>query len=282
MSKIISIQGLSHTYGQEDVLDQINLSIELGEIFGLLGPTGAGKTTLINILTGQLKQTKGSVKVFGKETAVLVQKDYEAFGMVLDNSGLYKRLSCYDNLKLFTKIYNLSTEKIEKVLVKVGLIDAKKTLAGHLSKGMKQRLALARAIIHEPKILFLDEPTSGLDPSTIKEIHKLILELRDKGTTIFLTTHNMAEATDLCDHVGLLNNGKLVEYGHPTIICQRYNHQNNVIIQLNSGEVKTLPNNIKAADIIGDYFRNGLVKTIHSSEPNLETVFIELTGRKFE
>lgn len=282
MSKIIDIQELSHAFDQVNVLDQINLNIEEGEIFGLLGPTGAGKTTLINILTGQLKQTQGSVKVFDKETAALVQKDYEAFGMVLDNSGLYKRLSSYDNLKLFTKIYKLPVENIDKVLIKVGLIEAKKTLAGNLSKGMKQRLALARAIIHEPKILFLDEPTSGLDPSTIKEIHKLICELRDKGTTIFLTTHNMVEATDLCDHVGLLNNGKIVEYGHPTMICQRYNHQNNVMIQLISGEMKTLPNNIDAADIIGNYFRHGLIKTIHSSEPNLETVFIELTGRKFE
>jgi ABC-2 type transport system ATP-binding protein len=282
MSRIINIQEVSHSYVKEKVLNQIDLSIQEGEIFGLLGPTGAGKTTLINILTGQLKQTQGSVKVFEKETSELVQKDYEAFGMVLDNSGLYKRLSCYDNLKLFTKIYKLPTVTIDRVLTKVGLLDARKTLAGNLSRGMKQRLALARAIIHEPKILFLDEPTSGLDPSTIKEIHKLILELREKGTTIFLTTHNMVEATDLCDYVGLLNNGKIVEYGHPITICQRYDYQNNVTIQLNNGDIKTLPNNVKAADTIGDYFRNGMIKTIHSSEPNLETVFIELTGRKFE
>lgn len=282
MSKIIEIQQLCHSYGQENVLDQIDLGIDEGEIFGLLGPTGAGKTTLINILTGQLKETQGSVKVFGKETTQLKQSDYEAFGMVLDNSGLYKRLTCYDNLKLFTKIYHLPIETIDKVLIKVGLIEAKKTLAGNLSKGMKQRLALARAILHEPKILFLDEPTSGLDPSTIKEIHKLILSLRDKGTTIFLTTHNMVEATDLCDYVGLLNQGKIVEYGSPVTICQRYDHQNNVIIQLIDGAIETLPNCIEAADTIGDYFRHRRVKTIHSSEPNLETVFIELTGRKFE
>lgn len=282
MAKIIEIKLLSHSYGQENVLDQIDLGIEEGEIFGLLGPTGAGKTTLINILTGQLKQTEGSVIVFGKETTELMQKDFEAFGMVLDNSGLYKRLSCYDNLKLFTKIYHLPIERIDKVLIKVGLIEAKKTLAGNLSKGMKQRLALARAIIHAPKLLFLDEPTSGLDPSTIKEIHKLILELREKGTTIFLTTHNMVEATNLCDYVGLLNDGNIVEYGPPITICNRYNHQNSVTIELNNGEVKTLPNSSIVADKIGDYFRNGRIKTIHSSEPNLETVFIELTGRKFE
>lgn len=282
MNHIIDINQLSHSFSIDQVLNRINLSIKEGEIFGLLGPTGAGKTTLINILTGQLKQTKGSAKIFGKETSELIQKDYEAFGMVLDNSGLYKRLSCYDNLKLFTKIYNISLERIDKVLTNVGLLKAKNTLGGNLSKGMKQRLTLARAILHEPKILFLDEPTSGLDPSTIKEIHQLILDLKDQGTTICLTTHNMEEATKLCDNVGLLNNGNIIEYGQPKVICQKYNHQNNVVIQLMSGEMKTLVNSMKSADEIGNYFREGKIKTIHSTEPNLETVFIELTGRKFE
>ena len=278
----INTEKITHAFKSTKVLNEIDLTISDGEVFGLLGPTGAGKTTLINILTGQLQQTEGVAKLLGKDTRKLEQKDYEAVGMVLDHPGQYERLSCYNNLKIFVKIYGLSKDKIEEVLRKVGLWEVRKTLAVNLSKGMKQRLSLARAILHEPKVLFLDEPTSGLDPSTVREIHRLILEEKEKGATIFLTTHNMDEATKLCDHVALLHEGRIVEYGHPLEVCERYNHQNKIQLILNNGESISLSNDVTSADEISDYFRKNLVKTIHSSEPNLETVFVELTGRRFE
>lgn len=147
---------------------------------------------------------------------------------------------------------------------------------------MRQRLALARAIVHQPSILFLDEPTSGLDPATVLEIHKLLMEVKGEGVTIFLTTHNMVEATKLCDHVGLLHMGEIVEYGPPNIICQRYNHQNRVDLFLKDGDRISLANAADSAEEISGYFKRDMVKTIHSTEPNLESVFVELTGRRFD
>jgi ABC-2 type transport system ATP-binding protein len=147
---------------------------------------------------------------------------------------------------------------------------------------MKQRLALARAIMHGPELLFLDEPTSGLDPATATYIHQLILEERAKGTAIFLTTHNMEEATKLCDNVALLNKGEIVEYGCPMEICRKHNNQNKIQILLKSGETFLLQNDASSAEMISNYFKENAVESIHSSEPNLETVFMELTGRKFE
>ena len=147
---------------------------------------------------------------------------------------------------------------------------------------MKQRLILARAIIHNPKVLFLDEPTSGLDPGTSGEIHRLILEEKCKGTTIFLTTHNMEEASKLCDNIALLHEGNIVEYGKPKDICRRYNHQNKVQLFLKNGEVLFLKNERSIAEDISNYFKEDMVEAIHSTEPNLETVFVELTGRSFQ
>lgn len=278
----IDIQGVSHAFDDKKVLDDISLQIDEGEIFGLLGPTGAGKTTLLKILTGQLKQDKGLCEVFEKDTRTLKLEDYEAFGMVLDNVGIYDRLSCYDNLLLFTKLYGIDKSRIDEVLKRVGLLEAKSTLGINLSKGMRQRLALARAIVHKPKLLFLDEPTSGLDPSTVQEIHKLLVEIQESGVTIFLTTHNMVEATKLCDHVGLLHLGEIVEYGLPKEVCQRYNHQKMVEVTLTNGQVDSIVNGPASAQKVAEYFEKNMVKAIHSSEPNLETVFIELTGRGFE
>ena len=199
----------------------------------------------------------------------------------MDNFGLYERMSCYDNLKFYQMLDGKNAKDIENILDKVNLLDAKKTLVMNLSKGMKNRLAFARAIIKKPKILFLDEPTSGLDPTTIEEIHKMIFEEKKKGTTIFLTTHNMYEAEKLCDNIALLNNGNIIEYGKPEEICRRYNHQKKFKIHLKNGEDIELIHNKESAQHIKNYIENEELETIHSTEPNLETIFMELTGKEF-
>ncbi|MDE6184563.1 MAG: ABC transporter ATP-binding protein, partial [Lachnospiraceae bacterium] len=158
----------------------------------------------------------------------------------------------------------------------------KKCPAMKLSKGMRSRLSLARAVMAEPEVLFLDEPTSGLDPVTASEIHQLIQQEQKRGATVFLTTHNMEEAHKLCNHVALLNDGMIVEYGEPEEVCRRYNHQNKLQIRLYDGKQIELPNNKEAADRIKEYLEEEAVETIHSTEPSLETVFMELTGRSFE
>lgn len=280
--KCIKIKNIVKAFQEKTVLKDISLTIEKGEIFGLLGPSGAGKTTLIKILTGQLKADKGTADLLGMKCNQLDKKDYTKIGMVLDNSGLYERLSCYDNLKIFTKIYGLQASKIKEVLEHVGLQEATKTVTGKLSKGMRQRLVLARAIIHEPELLFLDEPTSGLDPATAKNIHELLFELKEKGTTIFLTTHNMEEAAKLCDHIALLNEGVIVEYGVPDEICRKYNVENIITILCKDGKLITLQNSKTNAGQIAEVFEHDNVEAIHSSEPNLETVFMSLTGRRLQ
>ena len=211
---MIKMTQIEKSFGEKRVLTDVTFSVYPKEIFGLLGPSGSGKTTIINILTNQLKYEAGEkiVNATAFET-----------GLMLDQDGLYERLSCFENLELFASIYGISKKKILEALENVGLAEATKKEVAQLSKGMRQRLALARAILHTPKVLFLDEPTSGLDPVTAKKVHQLIEGLRDQGTTIFLTTHNMDEAVKLCDRIGLLHDGHIVEMGNPLEICERHN-----------------------------------------------------------
>ena len=188
-------------------------------------------------------------------------------------------MSVYDNLKYFSKILNVSKERIDVLLKRVGLFEHKMKLASQLSKGQKQRLILARAILHTPKILFLDEPTSGLDPSTALTIHNLLLELKHEGMAIFLTTHNMEEATKLCDHVALLNEGVIVEYGSPKELCIKHNQEKKYKVILNDDSEHILSNKANDIEKMRQWLLEDKVEALHSCEPTLEDVFIHVTGR---
>lgn len=277
---VISLEHIKKCFGEKVALQDINVQVKQGEILGLLGPSGAGKTTLLKIITGQLKANEGKSEVLGISSQQLSDKEYNQMGMVLDNCGLYTRLNVYDNLLLFVKLYRLPKARIDEVLEQVDLMDAKKTAVQKLSKGMLQRLVLARAILNKPKLLFLDEPTSGLDPTTAKTIHELILKLRDEGATVFLTTHNMEEATKLCDHVALLFEGNIIEYGTPRDICLKNSIENKIVILRKDGDVVELEHTPASGMVIAKYFEEEQVAAIHSSEPNLEKVFIKLTGKE--
>ena len=275
---VVDIQKVSHGFGENTVLHEIELQIKEGEIFGLLGPSGAGKTTLIKILTGQLAQKSGKAVLLGEDTKHLSGQAYKKMGIMLDNLGLYERLSCYDNLKVFADIYGVKKDAIEAALEGVGLYEAKKRAVKDISKGMRQRLMFARAVLHNPKVIFLDEPTSGLDPGVMQEIHKLIEKQKEAGTTIFLTTHNMEEAEKLCGRVALLYEGKIVECGSPKAVCAKYDHQRQIGIMLESGESVVLQNGPEAAEKMRELLLKERIAEIHSTEPNLEKVFLELTG----
>lgn len=270
------------SFAGKEVLSGVSIDIPDGHIFGLLGPSGAGKTTLIKILTGQLGFDRGSVTVLDKDVKALNGDDKKKIGIMMDQFGVYERFSCADNLKVFAGIYGVPGSRIKETLEQVGLADALRTPAANLSKGMRARLCLARVFMHSPKILFLDEPTSGLDPQTMRQIHRIILDKKKEGCTIFLTTHNMEEATSLCDRVALLNEGKIVESGAPEEICRKYNHQKKIMLHLSSGKDEELKHGGDSADEICRLMKEGKIETIHSSEPDLETVFLELTGRKLE
>ncbi len=281
MGSEIEIRNVSHSFGDKQVLSDVNMHINKGEIIGLLGPSGAGKTTLVNIITGQLAPDEGSVYLYG-ERVKAGKQDLSHIGVMMDNWGFYERLTVFYNLKFYANLYGISVKKIDEVLEKTEMSQAKKSLVSNLSKGMKSRINLCRALLKDIDLLFLDEPTSGLDPATTKEIHKIILEQKAKGTTIFLTTHNMFEAQELCDNVALLNQGRIVEYGAPEEICRKYNHLNKIIVRVKNGEIIELNNDIDGADTIRRLMETEGISTIHSSEPDLEKVFLELTGRGLE
>lgn len=280
MEAIIAANNVVKSFGDKKVLDGISFNVRRGQIFGLLGPSGAGKTTLIKILTGQLDRDLGTVRINGVDADKLTGGDSKKFGIMMDNFGIYERLNCYENLKIFAEIYGVKNDGILNALKKVGLENAKKTSASKLSKGMRSRLRLARVFMTDPDILFLDEPTSGLDPATANDIHKIMLAEKERGKTIFLTTHTMSEAEKLCDNIVMINEGKIAEQGCPQEICRRYDHQRMLMIHLSDGTDIKLPHSESAAEQIAELLKNGSAETIHTTEPNLETVFMELTGKE--
>ncbi|RGM72761.1 ABC transporter ATP-binding protein [Streptococcus ilei] len=274
MSSIVVSKNIVKTFGTKIALNKINFEIKEGEIFGFLGPSGSGKTTMINILTGQLLQDGGNSQLLGKDSHSLNSTDLEKIGIVSDKSGFYEKLSLEKNLLLYAKLYGVNLNRVDELLNKVGLLESKSILAEQLSTGMKQRMLLARALINQPKILFLDEPTSGLDPTTSKSIHELLVDLKENGTTIFLTTHDMNEATLLCDNLALLNKGKLIEQGSPADIIQKYNTNKRIKVIYKNREER-----IFDFSELSTLATNDLI-SIHSCEPTLEEIFIRLTGEK--
>ena len=271
---MITVEKITKRFGNKTALNQIQFNVDKGEIFGFLGPSGAGKTTLINILTGQLKADEGKTQLLGKDTKDLTPEDLTRIGLVGDSSGYYEKLSLEKNLIVYAKIYGLPNSRVDEVLEQVGLLESKKTIAEKLSTGMRQRMFLARALLNRPELLFLDEPTSGLDPMTSKKIHRLLEELKAAGTTIFLTTHDMVEATEMCDRISLLNQGDLVEIGTPRDIIQKYNKEKRVKVTFTDHSVKVMAfEELKDQDMTQ-------VELIHSMEPTLEDIFIQLTGEK--
>lgn len=274
MTSMVVARNIVKTFGRKRALNSINFEIRKGEIFGFLGPSGSGKTTMINILTGQLLPDSGITQLLGKDSQDLHPTDLEKIGIVSDQSGFYEKLSLEKNLLLYAKLYGVNLNRVDELLDKVGLLASKKVLAEQLSTGMKQRMLLARALINQPKILFLDEPTSGLDPTTSKSIHELLVQLKESGATIFLTTHDMNEATLLCDHLALLNKGKLIEQGSPADIIQKYNTNKRIKVIYKNREER-----IFDFSELSTLATNDLI-SIHSCEPTLEEIFIRLTGEK--
>lgn len=280
MGNIIEVKNLNKTFGHDQALTSVNFAVKQGEIFGFLGPSGSGKMTTIKILTGQLKQTSGETIIFNERVKALKKPvNRKKIGVLTDNSGLYERLSVEDNLKMYREIYDCPIQRIDEVLEIVQLKDAKKKRVGNLSKGMRQRVTLARAILHEPQLLFLDEPTSALDPVTREHIYRGLRLLNEKGTTIFLTTHDMYEADLLCDRIAFLNNGKIKELDTPRNLKRKFS-ENKVTIQLKDGSSIMIENGKKDANKLYQYMDNDEVLTIHSNEPTIGDIFMQVTGRE--
>ncbi|MBF0805896.1 ABC transporter ATP-binding protein [Streptococcus sp. WM07] len=255
------------------VLEDLQLELAGGEILGLLGPSGSGKSTTIGLLTGQIEPDAGSVEIFGKNVKNLGEEDFAHLGLMNDTLGFYETLTVYQNLTFFARFFQIPMQEVDTLLKQLELWDDREVKAAQLSTGMKQRMLLIRAVLHQPKLLFLDEPTSGLDPSLAKRVQDLLLALKEKGTAIFLVTHNMQEAMRLCNRLILLHKGTVVESGTLEEIWERQVPSEDLVtIRYRNGETKMIPRSE-----VTNHF-NDQVVGIDTATVDLETIFMQLTG----
>jgi ABC-2 type transport system ATP-binding protein len=306
MNLAIKTQGLVKQYGDLVAVDHLDVEVYDSEFFGLLGPNGAGKTTTIRILTGQTKPTSGSVEVAGYDIIHEPVNAKQQIGVVPDVSNIYDEMSAWDNLIFAAQLYRVPKNEREKrakeLLDLFSLYERRKDRACVFSKGMKRRLTIAAALIHKPRILFLDEPTSGLDVQSSRMIRSLIKDLNENGTTVFLTTHYIEEADQLCQRVAIINKGKIVAVDNPEKL--KASVEKHQIIEVSFDQTENLEHKlVEMKDVenivqFGDKFRlhmknvseaipllvdfargNGLkIVTINTLSPSLEDVFVELTG----
>jgi ABC-2 type transport system ATP-binding protein len=211
----VRIEDLRKNFGRVQALDGLSLAAEKNTVFGFLGPNGAGKTTTIRMLTGQLRPTSGSAQVVGCDIVEERQQLKPQIGVVFEYQNIYERLSARDNLTFAARLYGVPKRRISEVLEQVGLTDRARDRIKKYSNGMKQRLLIARALLHEPKVLFLDEPTRGLDPNVARDIRAIVSDLAKQGVTFFLTTHYMEEADQLSDRVAIIDQGSIVALDTP-------------------------------------------------------------------
>jgi len=276
---MIEVRDLSKSYGDVRAVAGISFSVASGEIFGLLGHNGAGKTTTIQMLTGRIQASGGGARVAGFDIATERERIKPLINLVFEEQNLYERMNGRDNLRLFADLYAAPRERADQLLELVGLTSAAKRKVKGYSTGMKQRLLIARALINKPVVLFLDEPTRGLDPASARDLRRLIARLSAEGTTIFLTTHLMEEADDLCHRVAFLGQGKLVALDTPRELKLRYGERTAVVL-LRSREEHTLRlQDAEDAARLATWMRDGEVLTVHSQEGTLEDVFIALAGQ---
>jgi len=319
---MIKVSKLEFAYRQslKKAINGIDFNINDGEIFGFLGPSGAGKTTTQRIIVGLLRNYSGSVEVMGLERRKWGKDFFEKIGVVFDFPNLYEKLTAYENLDLFGSYYRKNMKNKEELLDSVGLLPDRDKRVENYSKGMKMRLNFIRSIIHDPDLLFFDEPTSGLDPVNAKIIRNMILELKKRGKTIFLTTHNMTEADYLCDRVAFIIEGKVpvidspvelkLKHGRKTVEIVYYPGNTTDTANTDTGQAVENVTNISNIHSTGsdninpknkNYLKaqfslNGIgknkqfldilsryeIRTMHTQEATLEDIFIKLTGRELQ
>lgn len=283
---MIHVRDLEFRYqkSKTNAIKGINFDIEKGEVFGFLGPSGSGKTTTQRLLIGLLTGYSGSVSILSKERKAWKKDFFERVGVAFDFPNLYLKLTAYENLKVIGAYYrNNDTKRINELLERVGLEPYKNQRVEGFSKGMKMRLNFIRAILHDPELLFFDEPTSGLDPVNAKTIKDIILEEKKQGKTIFLTTHNMTVAEQLCDRVAFLVDGKIPLCNSPESLKLQYGKN---LVRVGYEENRQNLEETFPLEEMGQnqaflsLLKNKKVLTIHSQEASLEEIFIKVTGRE--
>ncbi|HOI63959.1 MAG TPA: ABC transporter ATP-binding protein [Mesotoga sp.] len=282
---MIEVEGLYHSYTNDEryAVKGVSFNIKEGEIFGFLGPNGAGKSTTQKVLTGLLPLQRGSVKIAGKDAGKPDSSFYNMIGVSFEQPNLYRKLTGLENLDYFAKMYDVPTEDPMELLRMVGLEEAASKRAGEYSKGMQQRLVFARSLINKPKIWFLDEPVSGLDPTTSATIKEIIKRKKSEGVTVFLTTHNMYIAEELCDRVAFIVAGEISLIDSPRNLKLQYGQKLVEVEYRLDGSVKKesfslLQGSDKAK--LNTLIEKGTIETMHSKEATLEEIFIGVTGRE--
>ncbi|MDH6197797.1 fluoroquinolone transport system ATP-binding protein [Mycobacterium frederiksbergense] len=285
MTDVIEVQGLTFSYpnATEPAVRNMDFTVRRGEIFGFLGPSGAGKSTTQKLLIGLLRGHRGLATVWGKDPLDWGPDYYQRVGVSFELPNHYHKLTGLENLRFFAALYDGPTADPMELLEAVGLADAAHTRVSKYSKGMQMRLTFARSLLNNPDLLFLDEPTSGLDPVTARKVKDIIMGLRERGCTIFLTTHDMSTADELCDRVAFVVDGAIVALDTPAEL-KIARSQRRVRVQYRvRGELTTAEFGMD--DLADDpefhaILRDHHVDTIHSREASLDDVFVEVTGKR--
>lgn len=280
---MISVDGLTFAYGKAaPAISGLSFSIPAGQVFGFLGPSGAGKSTTQKILMRLLKGYRGHVTVMGRALGDWREDYFEKIGVCFELPSNYRKLSALENLRFFAQFFRGPTVAPQALLDRVGLRDAAHKRVETFSKGMQIRLNLARALLNQPAILFLDEPTAGLDPGNARNVRDIILEQRSRGATVFLTTHDMTVANELCDQVGFLIDGQLAIVGAPAALRLQHGRRAVRVQHTLDGVTHSdeFPlDGLGANELFQELIRTRHIETIHSQEPSLEEVFLKVTGK---
>lgn len=276
-------ENLTYWYEKLTAVDHISFSVDEGEILGFLGPNGAGKSTTVKMLTGQLLPKEGRAELLGQDMARHAKKLQAHIGVCFELTNLYEPMTAADNLKLFASLFGARDFDADALLERVGLGGKGKVKVETFSKGMRQRLMVARALVNKPRILFLDEPTDGLDPVSAEAIRHIIQEEQAQGVTVFLTTHDMFEADKLANRVAFIDKGQIVALDTPYALKQKYGKRAlkvEVVGEDGRLETREVPlDGPETAVAIERLFAQEKVATVHSEEATLEDIFIQITGR---
>ena len=279
----IVAEDLTYSYGDLLAVNQINFKVGEGEILGFLGPNGAGKTTTVKMLTGQMKPKGGRALLLGMDVTKNIEQVQGNIGVCFETTNLYESMSAIENLNFFARLFGIKPFDANEYLDRVGLADRGKDKVETYSKGMKQRLMVARSMVNKPKILFLDEPTAGLDPTSSEAIREVILREKDRGATVFLTTHDMMEADKLSDRVAFMNQGNIVALDTPLNLKRQYGRRAlKVKVSTEGGGLEDREIDLdtpETASSVQKLFAKEQVVTVHSEEASLEDIFINITGR---
>lgn len=285
IENVIEVKDLYFSYTKIPFLKDINFTVNKGEIFGFLGPSGAGKSTLQKVLTGLCTNYEGTARILGVDSNKHGKDFYEKIGVDFEFPSLFEKLTARENLDYFASLYSGETRDVDELLKEVGLYEHADKKVSDFSKGMKSRLNFIKSLVHNPEILFLDEPTSGLDPNNAKIMKDMIMKEREKGKTIIITTHNMQDATELCDRVVFIVDGQMKALDTPhNFIMKRgaakvtYSYMENGKEQSNTSVLSELSDDMLLKELIAE---NRII-AIHSAEPTLSDIFMELTGAQLD